>query len=88
MSKEQIKVEVQGRMLIISGERKSENKQQKENINFQEINYGSFLRTIALPQDAKIKEISSEYAKGVLTIKIPKESSKPMGQEKIKVQVR
>lgn len=89
MKKEDIHVELQGRSLVVSGERKIEVNVEKEGYYRQESNYGNFLRTINLPEDAKIQGITSEYKDGVLTIKIPKtESAKAVKSVPVKVTVQ
>jgi len=73
MKKGDIKVEADGRYLSISGARKIEESAEDKGYFRQELGYGSFLRTVALPDDAKLKEASSEYRDGVLTVRVPKD---------------
>jgi HSP20 family protein len=88
MDKNTINVEVKGRNLVLSGERKEEASQEEKNFYRQELSYGSFLRSIPLPQDAKPNQIVSQYSNGVLTITIPREKSKTQEPETIKVPIQ
>jgi HSP20 family protein len=74
MKKEDIVIEVKGDFIVISGERKSEQKVENDNYYLQEISAGKFSRALALPQNIKKNEITSEYNNGVLSIKIPKQA--------------
>jgi HSP20 family protein len=83
LKKEDIKVEVKDRYLVISGERKSQEEAKDKNYYRKEINMGSFMRSVYLPLDAKVSGMTQEYASGVLIVKIPKEI-KPAGKGKTK----
>ena len=89
MDKSEINIEVKGKYLMISGERKTEEKEHKGGVYRQELSYGNFFRSILLPEDAIAKEISSEYNNGVLKIKIPKKASQSLKEPSVmKVPVR
>lgn len=53
--------------LIIRGERREETKDKHR----QEFQYGSFSRSILLPQGLTPEEISATYADGVLEVRVP-----------------
>ncbi|MDD5584206.1 MAG: Hsp20/alpha crystallin family protein [Candidatus Omnitrophica bacterium] len=88
MEKSTINVEVKGGSLVLSGERKEETSQEDTGFYKKESSYGSFLRTILLPDDAKITQITSQYNNGVLTITIPREKDKTETPQTIKVPVQ
>jgi HSP20 family protein len=88
MEKDKINLEVKNKMLIVSGDRESEIKENKPNQYYsQERSFGHFLRTMALPDDAKTDSIEAEYKNGVLTVKIHriKKSNPDSGAKKIKI---
>ncbi len=88
MDKSSIGIEVKGRELVLSGERKEEENRQDKGFYRQELSYGTFSRSILLPEDAKTNQITSEYKNGVLTITIPREvGTKPVSPA-IKVSVQ
>ena len=73
MDKEDIVVEMDEDVLSISGERTERVEEEREGERVQrEITYGQFKRTITLPRDAVLDEITSKYEDGVLTITVPR----------------
>ncbi len=81
-----VKVEVDEGMLVIQGERKREQKEEREGYRRSEVSYGSFYRTIPLPENAKIDQAKADFHNGVLEITIPEEKAQshrrqiPVGQ--------
>ena len=59
-------------ILTISGERKLEKKEEKENYTRIESFFGRFERSFKLPADADVDNIEAKYENGVLKIFIPK----------------
>lgn len=78
VKKEDIKIEVTGNNLVISGERQREVKQQDGNAPlYHERTYGKFERTFVMPTSVNTEKIEAHYENGVLNIALPKaESSK------------
>ena len=65
-------------MLTIRGEMKDESEQENGQYHLRERRWGSFSRSIALPQTIKAEDIQAEYNNGVLLLKMPKaEEVKP-----------
>lgn len=78
VDKDQITVDVEGRVLTIKGERKYENEVKEDSYYRRERSYGSFQRAFTLPDGADSDAIKAEYKDGVLKIKVPKsETQKP-----------
>lgn len=78
IEKDQVNVQVEDSTLTVSGERREEKKEEKENYLRMERSYGSFYRSIPLPKTAQVDQVKAEFANGVLTVHIPKaEESKP-----------
>ena len=78
IDKNDIKVKFEDNTLIVSGERKYENKQEEKNYRHVERVYGSFTRTLKLPKDVDAQKIAANYKNGVLEITLPKaEEVKP-----------
>ena len=76
--KESVKLQVHDGVLTISGERKAPEEAKETEWLRQEIRYGSFTRTIQLPESVDAAKVSAEYTNGVLRITLPKqEASKP-----------
>lgn len=78
-------VRVENNTLTIRGERKFEKTVSEDNYLRTERSYGSFSRSLSLPNTVNPDAIRAEYRGGVLTIRMPKrEESKP---KQIKVSV-
>ena len=67
-----IQISVTGNVLTISGEKKEEKEERKEDYQVSEIRYGAFHRTIPLPESANPEDITADYDKGVLSVRIGK----------------
>jgi HSP20 family protein len=67
-----IDISVSGDVLIISGEKKEEREERRENYYRAERSFGSFRRSIPLPASVDRDKISAEYEKGVLTVRLAK----------------
>jgi HSP20 family protein len=71
VKKEDVKVEVADGNLTISGERQSEAEEKKENYYRCEREYGSFYRSVPLPEGVKIEDVKATFTDGVLEVSIP-----------------
>ncbi|MDY7034372.1 MAG: Hsp20/alpha crystallin family protein [Thermodesulfobacteriota bacterium] len=72
IDKGDVKLEVRDGLLIIKGEKKTENKVEKKGYYRKESHYGSFERSFRLPEYADSEKTQAELKKGVLDITIPK----------------
>ena len=61
-----IDVELNGNVLTVSGERRSE----RDSDGFREVRYGKFSRSMTVPSDVNADSISAEYDAGVLTVRV------------------
>lgn len=78
IDKENIKVDVKGRLLTIAGEHKSEEESNDNGRYRRERRFGKFERTFKLPFDASEDLIDASYKDGVLVLKVDKpEEQKP-----------
>lgn len=78
MTREDIKVSVQGNLLTITGERKQENETKNKTFHRIERAYGKFSRMITLPTDVDADKVKATYKDGILNVALPKpESVKP-----------
>ena len=75
---EEIDVTITGNTLTLRGESKEENEVKEENFIRKERRYGSFSRSVTLPDGLKSDQADASFENGMLTLKIPKsEESKP-----------
>ena len=78
MEREDIHIEVRNNMLTLRGEKKREEKVEKEGVVRSERIYGAFSRSFTLPATVNAEKIEAAYKNGVLTVKLPKvEQAKP-----------
>ena len=78
MSEEDVNIEVEERVLTVSGERKAEHKESKDSFQRIERAFGSFSRSLTLPDGVDAEAVSASFDRGVLEVQIPKpEQRKP-----------
>jgi HSP20 family protein len=78
MDIDDIDIEVDDNVLTIKGERRFEEKVDEERYYRVERRFGSFQRSLALPQGVRLDDIAADYEDGVLTVTVPKaEEEKP-----------
>jgi HSP20 family molecular chaperone IbpA len=80
---EEIDITVTDEMVIIRGERKDSKEVDTGSYHAQECYWGSFSRTVSLPQKGLADGAQASFAKGILTIRIPKAETNKL--RKIKV---
>ena len=70
MKKEDVKVEVTDGYLTISGVRKNEVEEKKEDFYRCERGYGSFYRAVPLPEGVRLEDVRATFADGVLEVSV------------------
>jgi HSP20 family protein len=85
VEKDQIQLTVADDHLTVRGETRKEKEEKKKNYYRQEIRYGAFQRTVALPVEVDAAKAKAELKNGLLTVTLPK-SSQPKARE-VKVAV-
>ncbi len=80
--KENFKINIEKNLLTISAsnqsEKTEESKEEDKNTRFtrREFNYASFQRSFHLPENIQTEDISANYEQGILTLTLPKATSK------------
>ncbi|MFD1315991.1 Hsp20/alpha crystallin family protein [Namhaeicola litoreus] len=73
MNKKDFTIDLDGEILTVSAEVKSENEENKPRFTLKEYNFKTFKRTFTLPKDlVQAENISASYKDGELNITIPK----------------
>lgn len=73
-----LNISVENNVLTITGERKMEKEEKKENYQRVERRYGRFTRSFTLPSTVDAENVNAEFDKGLLKITMPKlEEAKP-----------
>ena len=80
VDKKDIKIDLQDRILTLSGERTYDNEVKEENYYRRERSYGKFQRAFTLPADVDSDKIKAEFKDGVLQIEVPKPEEKKAKQ--------
>lgn len=86
LEKSDIEIEVSGKTLTISANRKVQEKQEKEGYYYSERSYSRFYRTVPLPAEVIPEETKATYKNGVLEVtlkKVGKEEKKEGFRPKI-----
>jgi HSP20 family protein len=78
LSEDDVNIELDHNVLSVSGERKSEHQDRKQGYYRVERTYGSFRRSLRLPDGIDAGAITATFDKGVLEVSVPKpEQAKP-----------
>ena len=72
MREEDINLTLNNNVLTVSGEKKREVKEEKDNFVRVERSYGKFERSFSLPNNIAADRVAANYADGVLKITLPK----------------
>jgi len=72
LKKDEIKIDMDGEMLTISGERKFRNENKEDRYHMVENFYGAFSRSFTLPENVDKEAISAALTDGILKLEIPK----------------
>ncbi|MDH3581224.1 MAG: Hsp20/alpha crystallin family protein [Hyphomicrobiales bacterium] len=80
-----VSVTVHDGLLTVKGEKKFEEKEETENYHMMERRYGSFMRSMRLPDTADDESISAKIDKGVLTVTVAKKPGTEPKERKIEI---
>lgn len=86
MKKEDVVVEIEDGFLTLSGERKKEIKEEKDNVYREEREFGSFSRTVPLPKGVKAEDVNATFNNGVLEVTVPLPASPAPNGRKVPIQ--
>ena len=85
VEQKEIDVRVENQTLTIAGERKFQAQQSGKGYHRIERNYGSFMRSFAVPNTFDTEKIAAEFHNGVLTVTLQKKEAAKPRQVKIEV---
>jgi HSP20 family protein len=72
VNQEKISVEVENDTLTVSAERERTQEESKDRFYRYERRFGTFTRTVGLPQGVSEDDIQASYTNGVLEVRVPK----------------
>jgi HSP20 family protein len=78
LTEDDVEIEIKDSVLTISGERKAEEKREGEGYYRVERAFGSFSRSLTLPEGVAADQVTASFDNGVLEVRVPKpEERKP-----------
>jgi HSP20 family protein len=72
LTEDDVEIEVKDNMLTISGERSGKQEEKTENYHRIERSYGSFSRSLTLPDGVEPDSVKADFDNGVLQVTVPK----------------
>ncbi len=85
MKQDDIDIRLENQTLVIKGERKFESNEKAENFHRIERPFGSFVRSLTLPQTVDAESVTVTMDAGVLTISLAKEAEAQPKQIKVQM---
>lgn len=86
--KEDVSVEVADGRLALAGERKRETEERKDGFYRSEREYGSFYRSVPLPDGVKLEDVKATFADGVLEVSVPLPARAEVKPRKVQIEDR
>lgn len=83
LDEKDIDLELNGRFLTLRGEKREEKDESEEGWHKVERRFGSFVRTIELPEGINYDEAKAEYRKGLLRVTLPRKEELRSERRKI-----
>ena len=83
-----IEVALRDGRLTLRGEKKGEKEEKKKDYHMTERSYGSFERSFRLPDNVDAENIKADFAKGVLTVTLPKTPEAKAKERKIAIKAK
>jgi HSP20 family protein len=85
MSEHDVSVALSGDTLTIKGEKRQESEKKDVNYYLTERTWGAFERSFALPQDVDRDKVGATFAKGVLTVTLPRTAQAQQQRKQIEI---
>ncbi len=85
LTKDQIDIDINDGTLTIKGEKKFEEKVEKDNYVRVERSYGNFSRSFVLSDDVAPEGITANYKEGVLEVTLPKKEEAQSKEIKVEI---
>ena len=85
LNKEDVKIEVERDVLVISSEHKDEKKEEKNGYSRMEFGSYSFCKSFRIPENVNIDKISASFINGILKMELPKSEEETKVNRTIKI---
>jgi HSP20 family protein len=80
-----IRLDLDGDVLILRGEKRSDREEKDEDYTLTERNYGAFERRVTLPADARSDDVEAKMKSGVLKISVPRDREGSLDRRRIEI---
>ena len=88
MSEKDIDVSISGGSLVVKGEKKEDKEEKDKECWHMERCYGSFYRSIPLPEEIDKEKADASFKKGILRVTIPKTEKAASSSKKIPIKTK
>jgi HSP20 family protein len=85
LSEKDVELSLNDNVLTISGEKRSERKEEKAGRHYTERSFGRFERTIPLPVEVDAERVDASFRNGVLTVALPKTEKARQNARRIEI---
>lgn len=85
VEQDDINVDIRDNVLTISGEKKADSEEKNDKYHWVERSYGSFRRSLTLPENANADRVDAKFNNGVLNIEIEKKEVEESSVKKISI---
>jgi HSP20 family protein len=85
LDEKNVEVKLTNHTLTIKGEKRDEKEETKKDYYMHERSFGSFQRTITVPEGVDTDKVEASFRKGVLTVTLPKSAEAQKAEKKITV---
>lgn len=86
VKRDDVTVEVTDGHLVLSGERRIEKEETKENVYHAEREYGTFRRIVPLPEGVALDDVKATFADGVLEVSVPLPARAAVAARKVPIE--
>jgi len=80
-----IKLSIEGKRVVLTGEKKQETKKEEKGWHVMERSYGSFRRAIDLPFEPKAEAVDASFENGVLYLNVKKPAAAQQQQKTLEI---
>ena len=85
MEEKDVEILLTGNAISLKGEKKEEKEEKGKSFYHVERSYGSFQRTVPLPDGIDLKRVDADFKNGVLTVKLPKTAEAKRSGKKVPI---
>jgi len=85
LDEKNVEVKLSNGSLIICGEKKEQREEKDKGYFLSERRYGSFRRAFRVPENVEADKIDASFAKGVLTVRLPKSATAQKAEKTIDI---